>query len=106
MKIEEIVKELFSKGFILSKTSEKTLFENARLRIKAEDEATAQIKKLIREKMPSEAQIEEELGKIEIPIDTNIMEVKETTNPAVIILKNRYGTIIARAIHNLLMEEM
>ena len=43
-----------------------------------------------------EEKIEKVLGKIEIPIDTNPMEVKETSNPAVIILKNKYAVIISQ----------
>jgi hypothetical protein len=51
----------------------------------------------LREKVSVE-KIGEVLGKIEIPIDTNPMEVKETSIPAVIMLKSVYGRIISQAI--------
>ena len=61
------------------------------------DQAEAQLSKLMGRKV-TVGEIEKILEKIEIPIDTNPMYVEETDNPAIIKLKNTYGTIIAKAI--------
>jgi hypothetical protein len=45
--IEKILKELYERGFVLGKTTELTLFENARLNIKANNDATSSLTALI-----------------------------------------------------------
>lgn len=47
----------------------------------------------------TEEEIENILGEIEIPIDTNPMYVEETSNPAIIKLKSKYASIIAHALY-------
>ena len=42
--------------------------------------------------------IEQVLGKIEMPIDESWCELKETSNPAVVILKNKWTGMIIQAI--------
>lgn len=43
-------------------------------------------------------EIENCLGKIEAPIDESMLEWKKTSNPAVVILKNKWSTKIAQAL--------
>jgi hypothetical protein len=74
--------------------------------IPTSEEAISLARQKIEELMLNKEEIEQVLGEIEIPIDTDPMYVEETNNPAVIKLKSKYASIISQSIHNSMLKKL